>query len=277
MTDPVQEFRQAAADHGLDLPGEIIADGVLHRFAPNGDKAKSNNGWYVLHLDTPAAGSFGCWKRQISQTWCNKGITELTEAERSAYKTKMDAMRQQREEEKERVQTECRTWCVDAWAKAKDATNDNPYLKLKGVHAYGLKSFKDTLLILVRDLAGTIHGMQFIRPDTTKKFKTGTNKTEHFFKIGNSKDNTIIICEGYATGASIHQATGHAVVVAFDCGNLLPVATAIRAKFPDMKIIVAADNDQATEGNPGLRMATEAVEVVGGLLAVPEFDMEAAL
>jgi putative DNA primase/helicase len=85
--------------------------------------------------------------------------------------------------------------------------------------------------------------LQFIAPDGCKVFKTGTNKAGHFFKIGRSKDNTVIICEGYATGASIHQATGHAVVVAFDAGNLSPVAQGIRLKFPDMKIIIAADDD----------------------------------
>lgn len=272
--DRVQEFRQSAVDFGLDLPAEIIPDGSLHRFTAADDKARSNNSWYVLYIDTPAAGAFGCWKRQLSQTWCSRGAQELKQEERAAYNTKMDAIRRQREEEKKRVQKECRAWCANAWAKAKDATNDNPYLKLKGVNAYGLKSFNDTLLIPVLDLAGTIHGMQFIQPDAIKKFKTGTNKNGHFFKIGGSKDNTVIICEGYATGASIHQATGHAVVVAFDCGNLLPVAKAIRSKFPDMKIIVAADDDQGTEGNPGITAATAAVEAVGGLLAVPDFSKE---
>lgn len=270
MTDYIQEFRQAAADHGLFLPDEIIADSSLHRFTVPGDKSNSNNGWYVLYPDNPAAGAFGCWKRQISLTWCSVFDHELTVEEKIAYKTKMESMRRQQQAGREMKQEECRAWCADAWTKAKDATTNNPYLKLKGVNAYELKCFKDTLLVPVRDLAGkTIHGIQFIMADSTKKFKTGTNKAGHFFKIGRSKDNTIIICEGYATGASIHQATGHAVVIAFDCGNLLPVAQNIRAKYPGMKIIIAADDDQSTEGNPGMSKATEAARSVAGLLAVP--------
>ncbi|MFZ3156994.1 MAG: hypothetical protein WA124_05745, partial [Smithella sp.] len=70
-------------------------------------------------------------------------------------------------------------------------------IKQKSVNAYGLKSFKDSLLIPVRDIAGNIHSLQFIAPDGCKVFKTGTNKAGHFFKIGRSKDNTVIICEGY--------------------------------------------------------------------------------
>jgi putative DNA primase/helicase len=89
--------------------------------------------------------------------------------------------------------------------------------------------------------------------------------------IGKVVDNTIILVEGYATGASVHQATGQAVLVSFDAGNLKPVAELVRAKRPDMKIIIAADDDHANEANPGLTKATEAARIVGGLLAVPVF------
>jgi len=81
----------------------------------------------------------------------------------------------------------------------------------------------------------------------------------------------LCLLEGYATGASIYQATGHAVVIAFDSGNLLPTAQIIRSKYPDKKIIFAADDDYQTEGNPGLAKATEAAKTVNGLLAVPTF------
>jgi putative DNA primase/helicase len=265
------EFLEAMKNAGIEPPSEIVADSCLHRFTIPGDKARSNNGWYILHSDEPAAGAFGCWKRGISETWCGKTHQTMTPEEKAAYASKMDAVKRLREAEREKIQTECRQWCADAWAKAKDATSENPYLKRKSVNAYGVKSFKDSLLIPVRDMAGTIHGLQFIAPDGYKVFKTGTNKTGHFFKIGQSKDNTVIICEGYATGASIHNATGHAVVIAFDSGNLLPVAEVIRAKFPEMKIIIAGDDDHATEGNPGLTKATETARAVNGLLAVPVF------
>lgn len=269
--DEITNFKTAMQAAGIDPPAELIADSRLHRFTISGDKARSDNGWYVLHTDTPAAGAFGCWKRGISETWCGKSHQTMTQAEKTAFAEKMETVKRLRDAERERIQTDCRTWCADAWAKAKDATNENPYLKRKVVNAYGVKSFKDSLLIPVRDMAGIIHGLQFIAPDGSKVFKTGTNKAGHFFKIEQSKDNTIIICEGYATGATIHEATGHAVVIAFDAGNLLPVAQVIRSKFSDMKIVIACDDDHATEGNPGLSKATEAARAVNGLLAVPVF------
>ena len=271
MSAMIEAFKQSMRSAGIEPPAEIIADSALHRFTVAGDRARSDNGWYVLHSDDPAAGAFGCWKRGISETWSCKAYQTMTPAEKGAYAAKIEAVRRQQEEERERIQAACRAWCTDAWAKAKDATNENPYLKRKSVNAYGLKSFNDSLLVPVQDMQGIIHGLQFISPDGSKKYKTGTNKAGHFFKVGSSKDKTII-CEGYATGASIHQATSHAVVIAFDAGNLLPVAQSIRSKYPDMKIIIAADDDHATEGNPGLTNAKEAALSVNGLLAIPAFS-----
>jgi putative DNA primase/helicase len=271
MNNIIESFKQCMRNAGMEPPTEIIANGTLHRFTVAGDKPRSENGWYVLHSDNPTAGAFGCWKRGTSEIWSSKTYHAMTQTEKSTYTAKVEATKRQREQERDRKQAECRKLCTDFWNTAIDATNENPYLKNKGVNAYGLKSFEDTLLVPVQDMAGTIHGLQFIAPAGSKKFKTGTNKAGHFFTIGNIKDNTIIICEGYATGASIHQATGSAVVIAFDAGNLLPVAQNISSKYPDMTIVIAADDDIGTEGNPGLTKATDAARTVNGLLAIPSF------
>jgi len=271
MNGAIENFKQAIRNAGIEPPNEIIADGILHRYTVHGDKPGKKNGWYVLHPDTPTVGSFGCWKRGISEKWCCKATRIMTAAEKTAYSAKVKLMKDQRKEEQTRIWAECRKWSAGMWEEAKDATNEHPYLKRKGVNAYRLKSFKDSLIIPVQDVDGTIHGVQFITPDGTKKLKTGTNKTGHFFKIGSIKDNTIVICEGYATGASIHHATGHAVIVAFDSGNLSPVAQTFRSKFPDMKIIIAGDDDYGTKGNPGLTKAEDAARAVCGVLAVPIF------
>ena len=77
-------------------------------------------------------------------------------------------------------------------------------------------------------------------------------------------------------GASIHECTGHAVAVAFNAGNLEAVAVALRSKYPALKIIIAADDDHQTPGNPGMTKATAAVHATGGTLAVPVFKAVAA-
>ncbi|MDR1647772.1 MAG: DUF927 domain-containing protein [Zoogloeaceae bacterium] len=99
---------------------------------------------------------------------------------------------------------------------------------------------------------------------------TGGRKAGCYFSIGKPK-GVICIAEGYATAASVHEATGHAVAVAFDCGNLGPVAESLRAKLPDVRIVLCADDDRGTEGNPGLTKAREAAAAVGGVVAIPDF------
>lgn len=271
IPDILAEFKHAMRNSRIEPPVHIIADNRIHRFNVAGDLTQNKNGWYILHADQPAAGAFGCWKRGISEVWSSQTYRPLGPAEKAAYTAKMAEIKRQSEEERQQIQVSCRTWCAGVWAKAKDATNENPYLRSKEVNSYGLKVFKDTLLVPVQDMSGEIHGLQFITPEGNKRFKRGTNKAGHFFKIGVVKDNTVIISEGYATGASIHQATGHAVVIAFDSGNLLPVAQNIHAKHPAIQIIIAADNDQWTEGNPGICKAVEAAHAVGGLLVNPVF------
>ena len=77
-------------------------------------------------------------------------------------------------------------------------------------------------------------------------------------------------CGRNATGATVFEATGYAVAVAFNAGNLKAVALAMRGKFPEAKIILCADNDTHTPGNSGLTKAKEAADAVGGYLTYPD-------
>ena len=262
------DFKQAMQAAGVEPGASVVADGALHRFQVEGDRPGSKNGWYVLHGDDPAAGQFGCFKRGISETWCSKAYQTLTTEEKARYKTNMEAAKSQRAGELSRLQGDCRIWCADRWKQSKDATDSHPYLQIKRVHAYGLKVMKDSLLIPLYDTAGIIQGIQFIQPDGSKTFKTGTAKQGSYFPIGKPKENTLLICEGYATGASLHEATGHAVAVAFDAGNLKPVAEALRLKYPALRLTICADNDQWGETNTGVIKGTEAARAVDGWLTI---------
>jgi hypothetical protein len=132
---------------------------------------------------------------------------------------------------------------------------------------------KGVLTIPARDSAGEMRSLQFIGPDGDKRFLTGGEMRGCYFGIG-KPNGPLCIAEGYATGASIHAATGHAVAVAFDAGNLEPAALALRAKYPGLRIVLCADDDYQTPRNRGIRKATEAALVVGGLLAVPDFGAD---
>jgi len=78
----MEQFRTAMRAAGLHYAGPILADGRLHRFRVADDHGR--NCWYVLHDGTPAAGAFGCWKRQLRQTWCDRDAKKLTATESDA-------------------------------------------------------------------------------------------------------------------------------------------------------------------------------------------------
>ena len=84
----------------------------------------------------------------------------------------------------------------------------------------------------------------------------------------------LLIVAGFATGATIHAATGgKPVAVAFACGNLLPVCLTLREQLPKARIVVCADNDHKTDGNPGVTKAREAAKAIRARLAVPQVEV----
>ena len=302
-TNIVEQFRAAMAERKIDISADIIADGKLHRVHVVGDKRGTRNGWYTLHLDGKPAGAFGCNKRYGASakfTWAGKS-KPLTPEERRAWRQRLERQRREREEA-ERTRREAAAQRANAiWESAKDCTQ-HPYLKRKGVQSHGLRwgrwewineetgevrvATDKALLVPIRDAKKRIHSLQAIFPGQIggrdKDFLKDGAKAGLFFSIGKPLEVEhqgrrallIIIGEGYATLASIHEATGHACIVAFDAGNLLPVARIIRDRFPDAVIIFAADNDQWTLEpieNPGLTKARDAAKAVQGLVVVPPF------
>jgi putative DNA primase/helicase len=159
----------------------------------------------------------------------------------------------------------------ELWGAASEECSGHPYLIAKGVEGYRIRRSGDRLLIPVADCAGTIHGVQAIGPDGTKRFNSGAAITGHYHLLG-TPGGRLYLCEGYATGATIHAATGAAVAVAFHAGNLEPVAKALRQAHPGAEVVVCADDDRHTEGNPGVTHARAAAAAVGGSIVVPRFQ-----
>jgi len=267
------QFRDAIRSAGLIPPDMIEPDGSLHRFPSNG-KLGDDAGWYALHDGDIPAGSFGDWRTGLSQTWRADIGRTLTAVEAAAHRAKVEAMQRAREAAKAREQAEAASKAAAIWKAAKPAPEDFPYLIRKSIEASGARLRDDALVIPVR-AGGEIHSLQFIGADGDKRFLTGGRVFGCYFSIGDPKGATALcIAEGFATGATIHEASGYPVAVAFNAGNLGPVAKAMRERFPELLLILCADDDAATEGNPGMVKATEAARSVGGLLAIPNFGAE---
>jgi putative DNA primase/helicase len=270
MLDPVQQFRDAIRAAGVTPPDVIEADGKLWRFSSNGKRGDSA-GWYLLFGDGIPAGCFGDWRTGFTQTWRADIGRTLTPAEEAAHRDKTQVMRREREAEEARRRAEAQERAAAIWKAAPSAPDDHAYLIRKGIKANGARLHKGSLLIPLR-AGGVIHSLQFICGDGDKRFLTGGRVAGCHFGIGNTSGAaTLCIAEGFATGATIFEATGYPVAVAFNAGNLLAVAKVMREKFPDLSLILCADDDRFTPGNPGLTKATEAARAVGGLLVIPEF------
>ncbi len=278
MENPIIEFTHALQAYGL-VVSQVIDDGVIHKCKCAHDKGGKTSGRYFLHSDGKANGKFGCYHdhdNALGCTWESNMPDVRTDAEKAAAKDQQAIQAAKREAQLQAERDEAAIECKRLWDMAHDADRSHAYLANKGVQAYGVKALNGALCVPVYDGKNAIENLvsvQFIQPDGSKRFKTGGKKQGGYFSFGSMDTQTVVICEGYSTGASIAEATGHRVVVAFDVGNLKPVSQRIASTLPDdWTMIIAADNDAYGVENKGLTQATAAAQSTGALLAVPCFD-----
>ena len=270
-----EKIRTQMRAFGLDYAGPILADHRLHRFRANGDK--SRNSWYVFHAGPPVAGAFGCWKRSVNENFCDRNGS-LTQADWDQIRARWleaEKAREQAETERRDKARKTAAWIMQ---RASPAEVSNAYLAKKCVQPHGeLRQWRGLLVVPLRDAAGQLHSLQFIGDDGTKRFLTGGRIAGCFFTLAEKSNGPLVIAEGYATAASIVEATGLSVVSAMNCTNLAAVATAMRTKWPKREFIIAADNDAFTKDadgkpwNPGVEAGREVALAVGAKLAVPHF------
>ncbi len=151
------------------------------------------------------------------------------------------------------------------------------YLDRKQVRAVGVKYSTDfeesknhVIVIPLRNVDGEIQAIQHIKANGEKRIH-GV-KRGNFHVLGEIKEDGKLFCaEGYATAYSLYEAKGLPVVVAFDCGNIDPVIGNLKAKYPKLSIIIAADNDKENPENPGRMYADKAAEKYQCSILFPEF------
>ncbi|AOK29868.1 MULTISPECIES: VapE domain-containing protein [Burkholderia] len=293
--DVTRQFAGAMAEAGLRIADEIHGDGEIHRFHVDGDAKNTRNGWYVLFLDGTPAGEFGSWKTGLQVTWCADS-ERLTPQQRDAANARIEAARKEREQRERERQASAAQRAQALWDGAADADDAHPYLARKGVPSHGLrvadwpltdvngrtfKTVPNTLLVPIKNRRGDIISLQGIfpakQPDIgrDKDFWRDGRKRGGYYRIGQfDGTSTVAICEGYATGATIHAATGWSVVVAFDAYNLQSVAEKVREFVPQALIVICADNDRWTiepVENPGVTKAKAAGASVNARVIVPDF------
>lgn len=267
--DHVRAFCAAVYDRMGAAPQDITP-GQLVRF-DDPDKPRGNRAcWAVVHLDGCPAGAFGNWRTGESHTWRADGRPPTREDREQTRRIIETAKRKREQEAAERHQSAAEI-ARGKWQRATPATVEHPYIAAKRVPALGVRVLYSELLVPLRTVDGELVNLQRIRPDGSKLFLTGGRITGAFCLLASElpERGELYICEGWATAATIHAQTRLPVAAAMNAGNLQPVAEAIRKARPLLSLVVAADNDHRTEGNPGIRYGRQAARAVDAALTWP--------
>ncbi|KTD66752.1 DNA primase traC [Legionella steelei] len=280
---PEDEFKAALVSLGAIVSGgHPIMDGKPHRIATEGDKNGEKAGFYVAHLDGIPAGYIKNNRTGAELNWKCKGYI-LTDEQKTTLKTQALEHQQTRQRELETKQKNTALRLKEKLSILAEIVEPTPYMQTKGIEVHsGLYTDEERKLTCIpaTDCEGTLWTVQYISEDGTKRFAKDSKKEGCFHVLGGleklSGTPVIVIAEGYATAATIKDATGLPVVVsAFDSGNLKPVAKALHDKYPNTPIIVAADDDkhlELTKGiNPGKEKGKEAADSVNGFIILPTF------
>ncbi len=255
FTDYRTEFEKFLFDNGLepDPKKGLVTDGSVGRAYVNDGGKRKLSGWYQLWLDQSVPfgriGDYRISQDQPTAIWKpeNRKRHTISQAEKDEIKK----LQEKAEVEKQEKHNKAAVRAQSLWNAAQDCEK-HPYLEKKNVLSYGLKQTDDDLLIiplLSKEL--DIVGLQYISPDGTKRFLTGSRKSGSFFILGKEilkTADTINYCEGYATAASYYRDYSQPVIVAFDAYNLSAVAENIFDYFSDRRHVFIADNDDSKTG-----------------------------
>jgi putative DNA primase/helicase len=266
MTDPRAAFVDHLRECGY-LPPTFLSRTDISRFPAPGDKPHGDAGWAVYYEfpDTfnpggnIGVGVYGDWRTGERETWVSKRAESMSHEERAALSGHIEEAKRLREEAQAKLHAETAIMARAEWETLQPATS-HPYLDAKRIKPNGARIKGDALVIPVCDASGIV-SLQYIWPDK-KRFMTGGKTRGCYYIIpGTDTPNAVYVCEGFATGATIAEATGATVYVAFNAGNLIDVTQAAKAAHPQARLIVAGDDDVNTEGNPGRAKATAAADM----------------
>lgn len=269
-------FQDFLANHGYEVTA-LIEDGRIHRFRGPDEKPGKKSAWYVYF---GTAGVVGDWRTGKKLNWFDRDkIREDFAAADKGLKNRLHELTIRRYQEQERNRVSAKRRAQVMWARSNEILygEGHPYLARKGVQPHKTRRYKGLMLVPlyhVSDLSG-ITNVQCVHTDGTKRFLRDGLVEGGFYRIGfpvNPRQR-VYVCEGFATAATVNELTGHPSVVAFNCGNLMAVASSHRQYRP----VIVSDNDHRTVirgrfANPGLESATAAARSLRLEFVVPIWD-----
>ncbi len=277
--NPRTAFLGEMRQYGFETP-ELPLIGHLERMPAPGDKGRKKSGWYIYNevADDYRPGSsigigvFGSWRGNPEKVvWTSKRKTSMSNAEQVRLNEQIEAAKILRDAETAARQAEAAAKAERIWSETGPAPADHPYFLGKGIAPHGTRISRGTIVVPVL-FAGALASIQFIGQDGDKKFLGGGRTKGCWCKIQGEDCEAVYVAEGFATAATIAEATGRASYAAFNAGNLMDVANAVKDMHASARVVICGDDDRFTDGNPGRSKAAAAADVVHCRAVFPEFS-----
>ena len=254
--------------NGRPLP-PVPEIGKVVRMMAADDKKGKESGWY-WYDEFPddfkvgaliGVGVFGSWKNNPERVvWTSKRKDSMSPAESMRLDEQMKAAKIARDIELEAKRKVAAAKAQVIWGESSEAPESHPYLVAKGVKPNGTRVSQGKIVVPVMN-DGSMVSLQLVDIEGGKKFLSGGKTKGGYFVIGD-KSPTIYVAEGFATGATLHEASGDCCYISFNANNLLDVATMAKRDNPESLIVIAGDDDHNTDGNPGRTKAVAAGDVL---------------
>jgi putative DNA primase/helicase len=283
--DPRAEFAAVLRSIGGIVDGDHpIMNGEAQRIPAHDDKRGDRTIFYVAHVDGVPNGYAENNRTKEVVRWKARGqlLSQEAKAELLAQAEQKRYVRRQAEQQmydatSKRLSEELRD--------LGHSSETTEYHKAKQIDAtLGAPVRNGDVLVPGYDSQGKLWTIQYIKADGTKRFAKDSRKHGCFHVVGapNSAaalqkiavSPVVVIAEGYATAATIAEQPNVCAVAAFDSGNLLAVATAVREQHKGKVIIIAGDDDHLLETNPGRTKALEAAAAIKGVAIFPQLSAE---
>ena len=268
---------------------EVRPDGTVQRFPLPGEAAGRKGGWAIGWSDGVPTVVISSWKTGdvVKVTGADERFRgratarPVSQEEIEANRRRMEEAQARREAERQAADAEAVRQGQADYGMAQPAPPDNAYLVKKGIPPVGFvrQEADGTLLVPLYGPSGGVEGVQRVYADGSKKFPWGLAKKGRFSFIGSTTQDLsqMLVCEGYATGASLNMATGMPVLCTMDAGNVIPACETWLKGRPGTKFTFCADNDRWTQKkgspwNPGVEAMQKAAARFGGTVCIPDFQ-----
>lgn len=150
-----------------------------------------------------------------------------------------------------------------------DTPEVHPYLTAKKIKQHNALVKDGLLVIPIISPAGKVIGQQSITAEGKKRFTKGMEIVGNFSVLNGPIKDFVYLAEGWATAASIAEATDKPCVFALNASNLTNVVASIRQAKPEAEIVIAADHDDA-----GIKAAEQAKAEHGVEYMLPPEGMD---